>query len=355
MFNGSGGFGNPVFGGNVLIRPAIKSPNYVAGTSGWNIARDGSAEFNNLAIRGTFNGTDFIINSAGIFLYSGTPAAGNLVGSWVTVAGSDAFGNAYPAGFNVSSALGGGVTIDPSDGILASTSPNMNNVVINDGEMQISHQGDSSGALFIQNFRGTNGTLSIDGGKLNSSDRNAFLALVTKTIGVEPIFQIGDVRTGGQCLMVNGSTDVGRGIQAQVEITANVTGITTTEVALMTIPSMTYKAGRAYRVTLWGLAQSTTASTYFLYRLRAGSASTSGTIYKDQMRVPVLGTASTNSAVSLVFTLVNNTGADITTATTWTGSCAAGTGIFAASAGNHATATVEDIGLSSQWPGQPIS
>jgi hypothetical protein len=37
----------------------------------------------------------------GLFVYSGTPATGNLIGSWAGAAGTDAFGNAYPAGLNV--------------------------------------------------------------------------------------------------------------------------------------------------------------------------------------------------------------------------------------------------------------
>jgi hypothetical protein len=93
--------GNPVVGGTVLRIPAIQSPNYVPGVSGWIIKIDGSAEFNNLTIRGTFSGTDFIINTAGIFFYNGTPANGNLVLSVSAMAGTDAFGNAYPAGISV--------------------------------------------------------------------------------------------------------------------------------------------------------------------------------------------------------------------------------------------------------------
>lgn len=64
------GFENDIIGGDAtLIRPAVKSPNYVPGNAGWSINKDGSAQFNNLSIRGTFNGTDFIIDSAGIFFY----------------------------------------------------------------------------------------------------------------------------------------------------------------------------------------------------------------------------------------------------------------------------------------------
>lgn len=100
-------FSNPITGGQgALIRPAIKSPNFLTGVSGWTINRDGSVEFNNGVFRGTvtastFQGTDFIINTAGFFLYSGPPAAGNLVFSVAPAAGADAFGNAYGQGFNL--------------------------------------------------------------------------------------------------------------------------------------------------------------------------------------------------------------------------------------------------------------
>ena len=54
-------FSNPIIGGSsVLVRPAIRSPDFVAGSSGWSINRDGSAELNNVTIRG-----DFATGSAG--------------------------------------------------------------------------------------------------------------------------------------------------------------------------------------------------------------------------------------------------------------------------------------------------
>jgi len=48
-----------------------------------------------------FEGTDFIINSSGAFFYSSTPASGNLITSITAAAGTDGFGNAYPAGLTV--------------------------------------------------------------------------------------------------------------------------------------------------------------------------------------------------------------------------------------------------------------
>ena len=89
---------NPVVGGTALRRQSIRSPNYAPGASGWTINQDGSAEFNNLTIRGTFAGTNFIINSAGAFFYSPSEAAGNLVASIAATAGVDAFGNNYVTG-----------------------------------------------------------------------------------------------------------------------------------------------------------------------------------------------------------------------------------------------------------------
>jgi hypothetical protein len=93
------GYANSILGGmSNLIRAAIRSPNYATGVTGWTINKDGSAEFNNLAVRGTFLGINYIINSQGAFFYSGTPAAGNLIASIASVGGADSFGNNYGSG-----------------------------------------------------------------------------------------------------------------------------------------------------------------------------------------------------------------------------------------------------------------
>lgn len=68
-------FTNSIVGGQgTLVRPAIKSPNFLTGVSGWSINKDGSAEFNNVVIRGTTgnaveigpsNGSQVIIRTSG--------------------------------------------------------------------------------------------------------------------------------------------------------------------------------------------------------------------------------------------------------------------------------------------------
>ena len=93
------GFANSIIGGAAaLIRAAIKSPNYVPGAAGWTVNKDGSAEFSNLTIRGTFNGTDYVMNSSGLFIYNPSEAAGNLAESSAPVAGTDGLGNNYVPG-----------------------------------------------------------------------------------------------------------------------------------------------------------------------------------------------------------------------------------------------------------------
>lgn len=53
------GFGNPIIGAlGQLIRSAIRSVNYVAGLTGWQISRDGDAEFSNLTARGSLEAKD---------------------------------------------------------------------------------------------------------------------------------------------------------------------------------------------------------------------------------------------------------------------------------------------------------
>jgi hypothetical protein len=101
------GFQNPIVGGTALRIPAIQSPDFATGVSGWIIRIDGSAEFNNLTIRGTFEGNDFVLNSHGLFIYDGTPALGNLIANISPTDGTDDFGNTYFGGI-VTYTSGGG-------------------------------------------------------------------------------------------------------------------------------------------------------------------------------------------------------------------------------------------------------
>lgn len=76
-------FGNDVIGGTTLLRPAIRSPNYVAGVSGWTINKDGTSEF----AGGTFRGPVVVID----------PATGNVLAS-IGANGNGSFQNVYATG-----------------------------------------------------------------------------------------------------------------------------------------------------------------------------------------------------------------------------------------------------------------
>lgn len=119
-------FQDDLAAGIVLVRPALRSPGYVAGTTGWTVNIDGSAEFNDVTVRGTLQSSNFVTGVSGWQLlnsghaefndvtirggtslggtglyYSGTPALGNLIASIAGSAGTDPFGNDYLGGLGV--------------------------------------------------------------------------------------------------------------------------------------------------------------------------------------------------------------------------------------------------------------
>lgn len=93
----TGGFNDPIIGGGgALVYPAIHSPGFVAGSAGWSINKDGTAEFNSLTVR---NGT--VISGVFLMYSSAIPAKGNLIMAFAPVSGgTDPVGNVYAQGFN---------------------------------------------------------------------------------------------------------------------------------------------------------------------------------------------------------------------------------------------------------------
>jgi hypothetical protein len=96
----SEGFQHAIAGGQGnLVISQLQSPNFkLSPLTGWAVLKNGAAYFADVVVSGSYQGTDFVINSAGSFFYSGTPAAGNLVLSEANGTGVDAYGNAYLAG-----------------------------------------------------------------------------------------------------------------------------------------------------------------------------------------------------------------------------------------------------------------
>ena len=97
-FSGLFGYSPTVGNGNLIFSVAAS-----AGTDPYGNAYPQGLDITLGSISGatitgsTFEGSDFIINAAGAFFYSGTPAANNLILSITpsTIGGTDSFGNKY--------------------------------------------------------------------------------------------------------------------------------------------------------------------------------------------------------------------------------------------------------------------
>lgn len=191
-------FSNPVVGGTILLTPAIQSPDYQPGISGWFIGKDGSAAFNNVDIRGQVIGVGYELNADGLFFYNGIPTGGNLIGSWAHAVGIDTFGNQFPAGLQVTSSIGS-VLLSSLDGTLMSTGSSERMVTMTDGSIQFSVVGDAgNGALSIgSSLR----ELVLHSGLLDVADRSGQLTLssstLTPTAGVTDTFPRVSTMTAG--------------------------------------------------------------------------------------------------------------------------------------------------------------
>jgi hypothetical protein len=99
-------FVNPITAGVTLIRSAIQSQNYVQGSTGWKVAQDGSAEFNNVTVRGTVTGST--INGGtitGSTITGSTLTAGTSPNPQVVISTSAQTGSiAFPSGQSFESA-----------------------------------------------------------------------------------------------------------------------------------------------------------------------------------------------------------------------------------------------------------
>ncbi|MFE0812665.1 hypothetical protein ACFW34_35110 [Streptomyces sp. NPDC058848] len=85
-------FRSSILAGTTLVREAVQSQDYTPGSAGWSINADGSAEFNDVVIRG---GT--VVSGTALY-YDPSPGPGTLIMSIAAEAGTDQYGNAYEGG-----------------------------------------------------------------------------------------------------------------------------------------------------------------------------------------------------------------------------------------------------------------
>jgi hypothetical protein len=153
-------FRNEITAGTTLIREAIQSQGYDPGTDGWIIRADGSAEFNNVVIRG---GT--VVSGTALY-YDGAPGPGTLIMAISAEAGADEYGNSYPAGLSLHSDQGT-ISFTNSDGDVISSWVD----VVNGSRIDL---GVGGGAVVESFTPPTNGGASWESGSIAAGVTNIF-------------------------------------------------------------------------------------------------------------------------------------------------------------------------------------
>ncbi|MFB7359662.1 hypothetical protein [Streptomyces gardneri] len=154
----------------------------------------------------------------------------------------------------------------------------------------------------------------------------------------------GDIQVGG--------VDQGRGRKVFTAIQANSGTTTTTEIATITTPSTTFKAGRAYRVTYHGLLLSSVANDIVRARVWRGSIGGSGVSLVDSINTHQIPIANQQVLMDMQAIVTNSTASDITATLIATILRASGTGNVQviANSSNPAWLDVRDIGLATDYP-----
>lgn len=307
------GPGNPVVGGQTLIRDAIQSADFVAGSAGWAIFRDGSYE----------------LGSGGVF-------RGNI-----SVDGTD----------------GSMVVIDSSGGHaeIDLTPPTYSDPTIINIPAQI---GAGSNGVGLGSF-GTLDLRSPNPLKPPNTTNTALISLQSSTLDASfpstIVMQAGelDLGTGGTIFKANGITFdplVGLWIAGGTISASNAGVVGAGEVTQITavdknFNSPTYSQGRVYRVVVMGSTQTTAVATAPVLSVRG---STSGVRLKFYRTGPTVAGFPFGMHFECLFKVPNN----ITDGLKLNLSgAAAQTVTLVASADNNASIDVYDAGLQSNYSG----
>ncbi len=172
---------NPIIGGgNTLIREEIKSPDYVPGVSGWSIKKDGTAEFNDVTIRGELFVTD--PDGSYVRIYDENPGSGALIefglptasGSVLTpgsITSTDSVPGVGEPGLIFESATVDGT---PSGRIelISNTTSNISEITIDATDLRITNDAYlelGGGDQISVKFSGTGGALDVQGVDTNTT------------------------------------------------------------------------------------------------------------------------------------------------------------------------------------------
>lgn len=283
-----------------LVFPAIKSPNYVAGSTGWTVNRDGSSEFNNVTVRGELDVNGANGSAIQITNSFGTPTIFMLPPNFPGNNPASVGGTIETLGFN---------------------------------------SGGSAQCQFVilgpHTTNGNGGTILLTS---QSEDH---------TVGSSLDLLVNKVTIGG-----NGK-DIGRGLLTRVDSISDSAAIAaSTEDIVLTLPSVTYKANRAYNAVHNAQASLQTAITNSILYFRLRKNNVGGAIVRPFGRAPLVNTQICAVNQAGEFTVG---AADVTATLVLTMSVPAGsTGTHNAGAGFQREVNIYDIGAASDYPNAPV-
>jgi hypothetical protein len=351
-------FQDDLAGGVVLIRPALQSPDYVAGVSGWAVKIDGTAEFSDLVIRSSdgsnstvaiANGEIVISNGSGDVLteidsngYRLYTPSGSLVAE-ITLDAGETLGGFYTRNFafpeNVYAFLAGGQLISgPVDNPIADIH----------GFLQYNIAPSVAQPYTVQ----TLSTGAID----TALDDEARIQLISQRGQTPVIWVDGGSSAVPANLIVTGSLSVAGTAQGhgRVAFKARTTATLASafeEIAL-TVASASLPSGRAYRITARGFYRNDTAGTGVIVRVRRG-ATTAGDIWLDSFALWV-DVANRNYYFRQEEVVRNVSGSTISTALVMTYQRhSAGLARLNAAAGLTIAFEIEDIGDADDFSDAP--
>lgn len=315
-------------GDGSLIFPALRSPNYVAGVSGWKISRDGTVEFGDGTFRGEViaGGGSVVLDEFGIIVQR--PLYNQVM--YVNRA----------AGMSVISTSGGRAQIDV---FAVSGRPYLNLEPPTSGIGTV-----WGGAAMDSGFTVISGSVEVPWTRMlsptaNGGDPAQFLAYGERSdSSVQPHFDMfaDRLRLESELDIVDISTGVERYGRGRYNLTTESgdAALTTTPSVTMTLVSATYKAGRAYEAIMDARYVSGNTPSVFL---RKGTTA-GGTVVVDAGRVPATIGSTLSFRTSMIFIVGSS---DVTTQLNVTMATLAGT----ATQVGPRRVLINDIGLASDY------
>jgi hypothetical protein len=222
--------GNPVVGSTVLRRPAIQSPNYVAGSTGWAIFSDGSAEFNGVTLRGNLTVGDsgepqVVIESVGGIGEINFPTGSSVEVSAAQIAAAALLSGAaeflaidFKGGISTGAADQAYIQLNSNNaGGSASANGNLNYADTGATDHTVAYW-DSAGFHVAETLYGTGGTLSI-GDNISATG---------KAITCQSVTTAGDAQVQGAQLAVGNGSSAAVVLNPKQGVNAAATHISTT-------------------------------------------------------------------------------------------------------------------------------